>query len=260
MASDSISARQKSVAEILSVIRTQDEEVASSLDAFFAPDVREGETPPDFVALQRFVGRAFERLLGELIDADNELYNARTEANSLRDRFRKAFARYRLKVVRLRDGIRHFYPQSSARTLTQGDTPRAPEEVFALAGHMIRWIDRPDVEDEAFPVKNKRDEMVRDLKETREHLERLTTANAAHQLIRQRRKDCFKAFNEGFVYLAGLLENLYGLSGNPRWRRLVRPSRQEKGLLMSVMKRRRAARIAARSARAPDESTDRSND
>ncbi len=68
----------------------------------------------------------------------------------------------------------------------------------------------------------------------------LTQAVVLH--LADRRKDSFKAFNEGFVHLTGLLESLYGLSGHPRWSRLVRASRQQKGLLMSVMKRRRAAR------------------
>ncbi len=243
MSSDAITDRQKSVAEILSVIRTQSEEAAAGLDAFFAPDVREGEERPDFAHLQEFVGRAFERLLGDLIEADNALFDARSEASRLRARFQQAFAAYRFKVVRLRDGIRQFYPGAGNRSLVKGDTPRAPEQVFVLAGHIVAWIDRPDVEDhEYFAVKNKRDQMARELSEGRQLLQRFTAATVAHRLARQRRKDCFKAFNEGFVHLAGLLENLYGLSGHPGWSRLVRPSRQQKGLLMSVMKRRRAAR------------------
>ncbi len=243
MPSDAMTDRQKSVAEVLSVIRTQSEEVAAGLDAFFAPDVREGEKRPDFAHLQEFVGRALERLLGDLIEADDALFGARAEASRLRTRFQKKFADYRFKVVRLRDGIRQFYPGGESRSLVKGDTPRAPEQVFALAGHIIAWIDRPDVEDnEFFAVRNKRDHMASELSEGRQLLQRFTEATVAHRLARQQRKDCFKAFNEGFVHLTGLLESLYGLSGHSGWSRLVRPSRQQKGLLMSVMKRRRAAR------------------
>ncbi len=259
MSSKAITDRRKSVAEVLSVIRTQFAEVAASLDAFFAPDVRVGETPPDFEQLQEFVGRAFERLLADLIESDDELFAARAEAAGLRVRFRRALAAYRRKVVSLREGIRSFYPHAGARSLATGDTPRAAEQVFALADHIVAWIDRPEVEDnEQYAVKNKRDQMVREGVEGRELLQRFTEATTAHLLARQRRKDCFQAFNDGFVHLTGLLEGLYGLSGHPKWRRLVRPSRQQRGLLMSVMKRRQAARKAARANRDRDDGPARS--
>ncbi len=262
MTSDPITDRRKSVAEVLSVIRTQSEEVAASLDLFFAPDVREGESPPAFAELQIFVGRALERLLGDLIEADDELFVARSEAGGLRDRFQHIFAGYRRKVVALRKGIRQFYPGAGARALSAGDTPRAPEEVFALGGHIVTWIDRPDLEDHThFAVKDKRDQMAEERIAGQELLRRFTVATTAHQVARQRRKDSFKAFNQGFVHLAGMLENLYGLSGHPGWARLVRPSGQDKGLLMSVMKRRRAARVAAQSRpRREDESAEQSGD
>lgn len=174
MPSDSITDRQKSVAEVLSLIRTQSEKAAAGLGAFFAPDVREGEDPPDFAQLQQFAGRAIERLLGDLIEADNQLFAARSEASRLRARFRKSLADYRFKVVRLRQGIRQFYPGAGTRSLVKGDTPRAPEEVLALAGHIVAWIDR-DIEDhEFFAVKNKRDEMASKLSENRQLLQRFT--------------------------------------------------------------------------------------
>ncbi len=51
MPSNTLTDRQKSVAEVLSVIRTQSQEAAAGLDAFFAPDAGEGEARPDFAVL-----------------------------------------------------------------------------------------------------------------------------------------------------------------------------------------------------------------
>ena len=244
MASGPIADRAKSVSEILSVIRKLSPAATQAAVEFFTPDVREGESPPDFESVQTFVGRALERRLEDLIRADKKWRAQRTEEQRVRRERAKPLARLRRIMKTIRDGGRFFYEERTGRAdIFHGDLPRDADDLVALARKILVWIDNPGVVDhELFSVKKKRQQLERDRAEVVAATQRLTDAEVDTLGARLERKQVLDEFNRDFVHLAGILENLYGLLGYDRWQIVVKASRQEKGLLVSVMKRRRAAR------------------
>ncbi len=247
MESGPIADRRKSVAEILSVIRKLEPDATRAAVEFFAPDVREGEGPPDFESVQRFVGRALERRLEELIRDDGEWQAKDAEERRLRRERAKPLSRLRRRIKRIRDGGRFFYEEGTGKAteLFHGDLPRDADSVVALTGKVFVWMDRPGFEDdEIYPMKHRRKALERDRAQVCEATELLSAAEVDTLAARLARKQVLERFNRDFVHLAGILENLYGLLGYEKWQICVKASRQEKGLLLSVMKRRRSARAA----------------
>lgn len=247
MSSGPIVNRKKSVDEILSLIRTQSTDLARAVAEFFAPDLREGEEPPDFVLFQNLVARALERRLGELFHADDAWHRKLTVERRLRRELSKILAPFRRKVKAIRHGGRLVYEAESdkASSLFHGELPRDADSVVALALNLLVWLEDPELEDQlVFPLKNKRRAIREGAEEVKEALERLDTGKVDTLMARLERKQVLKAFNEDFVHLAGLVESLCGLSGNEKWKKLVMASKQEKGLLVSVVRRRRTAMAA----------------
>ena len=242
MSSGPIVQRKNSIDEILSLISTQGSEIARAAAEFFAPDVREGEEPADFVYLQTLVARALERRFGDLFHADDVWHRLLAEERNLRSELTAVLAPFRRQVKSIREIGRGIYEADSGKPLSlfHGELPRDAHGVAVLASKLLVWMDEvadhPD-----FPVKKKRRAIQDGLAEVREVLERLAAARARTLAARLEKKRVLREFNEDFVNLAGLVEGLCGLAGYEDWKKLVQASRQEKGLLVSVLKRRRAA-------------------
>ncbi len=264
MASKVLFYRNRSIAEVESTMDVLTPRAIPALEDFFRPELREGEQMPDFELLQELVRRALTRRLRELESADSQWETRKAEDGRLRLEVRKTFYAFRRFLNRVRSYYRHLFDikDGHPRNLFRKDLPKDAQGLLVQATHLFAWIRRPDIESnevidkvgaEAFT-----DTFDDKLKSHQDLYDRATKAAAALILARQEKKDRLETFNNDFVDLVDLLRVLYRLAGYPDLARTLKPSGQEKGLTVEVVKMRRARRAAH--ARSPDRTPPSSDD
>ncbi len=127
-----------------------------------------------------------------------------------------------------------------------GELPRDPAGLLAASEAVFAWVedcrlesgleteDPPDIGES----EKEKAAAVRDA------ADRLTKAEAARVDAKSRRERVLEVFNGSFVDLVDLLQALYRTAGLRDAASYLRASRQEKGLTVGVVKRRRAAHAA----------------
>ncbi len=265
MASQVLFHRKKSVAEVESTMDVLTPRVIPALEDLFRPELREGEQMPDFELLQELVRRALTRRLHDLADADSQWEIRKHEDGRLRLEVRKTFYAFRRWLNRVRSYYRHAFNimDGHPRKLFRNDLPKDAHGLLVQAAHLFAWIREPSNEPAdaiRLPAaKEKFTDRFDDKLESHQDLyDRATKSAAGLILARQEKKDRLQTFNDDFVELVDLLRVLYRLAGYPGPARTLKPSRQEKGLTVDVVKMRRARRAAH--ARSPDKTPPSSDD
>ena len=240
MASKAYLDRQRSVTEILSLLDTRSEDVLRGLEEFFAPDLEEGERMPDFAPLLKLARRALARRLRELGEVDDEWETRCDLERGARIRLKKMVTAFRRLLNKLRmtlRGLRSYRP-TGRKTVLHDELPRDPVGLLGASALLFAWI----ADDETVAEIRKKRE--KEMEEVRAAVFELSHAEAARVRAQSTRQQVLEVFNVDFVDLADLFHALYRLAGLRKAARHLRPSKQEKGLTMGVMKRRRAARAA----------------
>ena len=140
--------RQRIGESIVATARTHAAEVAARLEETLAPFVAEGETPTDFLALQRQLARYVDHLLATLIEADEaHLRELGDDRDPRRRRDDAAQALYD-KLIQLRGALTSLFGLDRGNELLgiEGPTPRDPRLLHRHATRALEQLRAPDPE------------------------------------------------------------------------------------------------------------------
>jgi len=140
--------RQRIGESIVATARTHAAEVAARLEETLAPFVAEGETPTDFLALQRQLARYVDHLLATLIEADEAHLRELGDDRDPRRRRNDAAEVLYDKLIQMRTTLTGLFGEEQGNELLgiEGRTPRDPLALHRHATRALEQLRAPDPE------------------------------------------------------------------------------------------------------------------
>lgn len=256
MAMKTITDRQKSFNEIEATLAVNLEEVLDDLEKILAGSGSEsGASAAELGILPRELLAHLKRLLETLLHKDNAAVSGDLEVRASGQSMREAFMATRQELMRTRDMLHNVYKKEDADQLLMGVPKQIPRHVVAgllrMSRYTLRQLRNPELDPEmheslkaAYP--QGRETFVPRLEgkvdELRKANKRYVKAQVKLAGARVEKEKAMEEYNAAFPEIAKIFECLFRLSGRSELCRSLKPSGQERGLLLKLVNLRRAIR------------------
>lgn len=248
--------RVKSLRELTAALDLDLEEVLEDLRQLLGSSGAEpAATHDDLGVLPRELLAHLKRLLEDLLEKENVSVAQELEVKAKGRTSREAFKSTRKMLMKTRDMLRNVYGRDQAEILLLGVPRQIPRDMAAGLLRMCRntlWQLRdPEVRVEAFPElvssypQGKKtfvpllQEEVDNLRQAYRQYDRGQARLIGFQVAR---REAMEEYNRCFPEIAKIFECLFRLSQRTEIADSIQPSYQEKGLLLRLVKLRRAIR------------------
>ncbi len=231
-----VSDREKSTARVVGTARRFARSTARELRKLLAPELAEGETMPDLVALQELMASALERRIRRLVTSVDVLAELERQDALLRARRDVAVSLLHHQVGNVRNLVASRLERKIARIFLplKGETSRDPLVLLRQADRTVeRLRDVTEHPQTAGFCHAERERHAAPLAEKAENLRRrdAQARRSAKGLdgARLDRRRALEEFNQVFIKIAGWFEHTYRAIDRDDLADAVRPSRQYPG-------------------------------
>lgn len=255
--------RQKSLEELVAALDFSLEDVLADLEELLASSGSENRVgAAELGILPRELLAHLKRLLEILLEKDDQAHSGDLDVRAKGRELREAFMATRKELMRTRDLLRGAYGDAQADKLLLGVPRQIPRHLVAGLLRMCRYtlhqLRDPDVqvtmrENVKFAYPKGKETFVTLLKK---EVDILRAANKQYVKAQVRQQGyivekikAMEEYNHSFPEIAKIFESLLRLTRRTELADDIKPSGQEKGLLLRLAKLRRAIRAGIKDAK-----------